>query len=196
MLRFLRIGPEAARARVFDGKFELRIAAHAAEASSAVQGAARSVILMWIAGGLLGLVDVVGVAGGDDLFGVGHHPADGGVDACGAAWSAGGRCWRRAWRSALGMLAHEEQLILAAGGWLQRRGARRELAPRRSPTRAVSPLRAGAGGRERPRVDLLALSGARPGPGVAEVSAAAGAALRSLCGGSGGRGWQAGPGRE
>ena len=110
MLRFLRIGPEAARARVFDGQFELRIAAHAAEASAAVQGAARSVILMWMAGGLLGWwmlsmsrVTTFLVWGVTLLLG---------------AWSlrrglVSGRTMLAARLAvALGMLAHEQQLIL------------------------------------------------------------------------------------
>lgn len=54
MFRFLRIGPDSVRARVFDGQFELRIDARAAEASEPVQGATRQVLLMWVAGGLLG----------------------------------------------------------------------------------------------------------------------------------------------
>lgn len=110
MLRFLRIGPEAVRARVFDGKFELRIAAHAAEASSAVQGAARSVILMWMAGGLLGwwMLSVSRVA----TFLVW------GITLLVGAWSlrrglVSGRTMLAARLAvALGMLAHEEQLIL------------------------------------------------------------------------------------
>ena len=54
MLRFLRVGPDSVRVRVFDGQFEVRIAAQAAEAGESVQGAARSVLMVWIAGGLLG----------------------------------------------------------------------------------------------------------------------------------------------
>lgn len=110
MLRFLRIGPEAARARVFDGKFELRIAAHAAEASAAVQGAARSVILMWMAGGLLGwwMLSMSRVM----TFMVW------GVTLLLGAWSlrrglVSGRTMLAARLAvALGMLAHEQQLIL------------------------------------------------------------------------------------
>jgi hypothetical protein len=120
-LRFLRIGPEAARARVFDGQFELRIAAHAAEASAAVQGAARTVILMWMAGGLLGwwMLSISRVA----TFLVW------GITLLLGAWSlrrglVSGRTMLAARLAvALGMLAHEEQLILppaegrgAAGG--------------------------------------------------------------------------------
>ena len=50
----LGVTPDAVRTRVFDGQFELRVAAQAAEASAPVQGAARTVILMWMAGGLVG----------------------------------------------------------------------------------------------------------------------------------------------
>lgn len=109
-LRFLRIGPEAARARVFDGQFELRIAAHAAEASAAVQGAARTVILMWMAGGLLGwwMLSISRVT----TFLVW------GITLLLGAWSlrrglVSGRTMLAARLAvALGMLAHEEQLIL------------------------------------------------------------------------------------
>lgn len=110
MLRFLRVGPDAVRVRVFDGQFELRIAAQAAEASASVQGAARSVLLMWLAGGLLGwwMLSVSRLAtflvwGATLLLG---------------AWSlrrglVSGRTMLAA-RLAVGlaMLAHEEQLIL------------------------------------------------------------------------------------
>ena len=54
MLRFYQVGGDAVRTRVFDGQFEIRVAAQVAEASASVQGAARTVLLMWIAGGLLG----------------------------------------------------------------------------------------------------------------------------------------------
>ena len=110
MLRFLRVSPEATRARVFDGKFELRIAAHAAEAGAAVQGAARTVLLMWMAGGLLGwwMLSVSRVA----TFLVW------GMTLLLGAWSlrrglVSGRTMLAARLAVgLGMLAHEEQLIL------------------------------------------------------------------------------------
>jgi len=110
MLRFLRVGPDAARARVFDGKFELRIAAQAAEAGEAVQGAARAVLLMWMAGGLLGwwMLSVSRVA----TFLVW------GMTLLLGAWSlrrglVSGRTMLAARLAVgLGMLAHEQQLIL------------------------------------------------------------------------------------
>jgi hypothetical protein len=110
MLRFLRIGPEAVRARVFDGQFEVRIASQAAEAGAAVQGAARSVLVMWLAGGLLGwwMLSVSRVA----TFLVW------GITLMLGAWSlrrglVSGRTMLAARLAVgLGMLAHEEQLIL------------------------------------------------------------------------------------
>ncbi len=110
MLRFLGVGAESARVRVFDGTFELRIASQAAEASASVQSAARSVLLMWFAGGLLGwwMLSVSRVAtflvwGATLLIG---------------AWNlrrglVSGRTMLAARLAVgLGMLAHEEQLIL------------------------------------------------------------------------------------
>ncbi len=110
MLRFLRIGPEAVRARVFDGQFEVRIASQAAEAGAAVQGAARSVLVMWLAGGLLGwwMLSVSRVV----TFLVW------GITLLLGAWSlrrglVSGRTMLAARLAVgLGMLAHEEQLIL------------------------------------------------------------------------------------
>lgn len=110
MLRFLRVSPEAARVRVFDGQFELRVASQAAEASASVQGAARSVLLMWMAGALLGwwMLSVSRVA----TFLVW------GISLLLGAWSlrrglVSGRTMLAARLAVgLGMLAHEEQLIL------------------------------------------------------------------------------------
>jgi hypothetical protein len=110
VLRFLRIGPDAARTRVFDGQFELRIAAHAAEASAAVQGAARTVTLMWMAGALLGwwMLSISRVA----TFLVW------GITLLLGAWSlrrglvSGRTMLAGRLAVALGMLAHEQQLIL------------------------------------------------------------------------------------
>ena len=112
MLRFLRVGPDMARVRVFDGQFELRIAAQAAEAGAAVQGAARTVLLMWMAGALLGwwMLSVSRVA----TFLIW------GLTLLTGAWSlrrglVSGRTMLAARLAVgLGMLAHEEQLILPA----------------------------------------------------------------------------------
>ncbi len=110
MLRFLRIGPDAVRTRVFDGQFELRVAAGAAEVGAPVQSATRTVLLMWMAGGLLGwwMLAVSRVATflvwGLSLL-VGAYSLRRGL--------VSGRTMLAA-RLAVGlaMLAHEEQLIL------------------------------------------------------------------------------------
>lgn len=113
MLRFLRIGPDSARMRVFDGQFEVRIAAQAAEASDSVQGAARQVLLMWIGGGLLGwwLMKTSQIAtmliwGITLLLGalMLRRSLVSGRTMLAARLAVG-----------LGMLAHEEQLILPPG---------------------------------------------------------------------------------
>jgi hypothetical protein len=113
MLRFLRVGPDSVRMRVFDGKFEVRIAAQAAEASDSVQGAARSVLLMWIAGGLLGWwlmassqVATMLIWGITLLLGalMLRRSLVSGRTMLAARLAVG-----------LGMLAHEEQLILPPG---------------------------------------------------------------------------------
>ena len=96
--------------RVFDGQFELRVASQAAEASASVQGAARTVLLMWMAGALLGwwMLSVSRVA----TFLVW------GMTLLVGAWSlrrglVSGRTMLAARLAVgLGMLAHEEQLIL------------------------------------------------------------------------------------
>lgn len=110
MLRFLRIGPDAARARVFDGQFELRIVAQAAEASAAMHGAANLVLSLWLASGLLGwwLLSVsraaTFVVWGLSLI-VGAYSLRRGL--------VSGRTMLAARLAVgLGMLAHEEQLIL------------------------------------------------------------------------------------
>lgn len=114
MFQFLRVGADAVRMRVFDGNFEVRVAAQAAEASAPVQGAARSVLLMWMAGGLLGwwMLSVSRVT----TFLVW------GITLLLGAWSlrrglVSGRTMLAA-RMAVGLalLAHEEQLILPPGG--------------------------------------------------------------------------------
>jgi len=113
MLRFLRIGPDSVRARVFDGQFEVRIAAQAAEATESVQGAARSVLMMWIAGGLLGWwlmatwqVATMLIWGISLLLGalMLRRSLVSGRTMLAARLAVG-----------LGMLAHEEQLILPPG---------------------------------------------------------------------------------
>jgi hypothetical protein len=114
MLRFLRVTPEATRVRVFDGQFELRIAAQAAEASASVQGASRTVLLMWMAGALLGwwMLSVSRVATflvwGLTLL-IGAYSLRRGL--------VSGRTMLAARLAVgLGMLAHEEQLILPPAG--------------------------------------------------------------------------------
>lgn len=113
MLRFLRIGPDSARMRVFDGQFEVRIAAQAAEASDSVQGAARQVLMMWIAGGLLGWwlmatsqIATMLIWGITLLLGalMLRRSLVSGRTMLAARLAVG-----------LGMLAHEEQLILPPG---------------------------------------------------------------------------------
>ena len=121
MLRFLRVGPDMARVRVFDGRFELRIAAQAAEAGDAVQGAARSVLLMWMAGALLGwwMLSVSRVATflvwGLTLL-MGAYSLKRGL--------VSGRTMLAARLAVgLGMLAHEEQLILPPADGSSRGGS-------------------------------------------------------------------------
>lgn len=113
MLRFLRVGPDSVRMRIFDGKFEVRIAAQAADANESVQGAARSVLLMWIAGGLLGWwlmatsqVATMLIWGITLLMGAMmlRRSLVSGRTMLAARLAVG-----------LGMLAHEEQLILPPG---------------------------------------------------------------------------------
>jgi hypothetical protein len=114
MFQFLRIAADAVRTRVHDGQFEVRVAAQVAEASAPVQGAARSVLFMWLAGGLLGwwMLSVSRVT----TFLVW------GITLMLGAWSlrrglVSGRTMLAA-RMAVGLalLAHEEQLILPPGG--------------------------------------------------------------------------------
>ena len=114
MFQFLRVAADAVRTRVHDGEFEVRVAGQVAEASAPVQGAARSVLLMWMAGGLLGwwMLGVSRLA----TFLVW------GVTLMFGAWSlrrgmVSGRTMLAA-RMAVGLalLAHEEQLILPPGG--------------------------------------------------------------------------------
>lgn len=110
MFQFLRVGHDAVRMRVHDGRFEVRVAAAAAEASAPVQGAARSVLLMWLMGGLLGwwMLGVSRVATflvwGLSLV-IGAYSLRRGL--------VSGRTMLSA-RMAVGLalLAHEEQLIL------------------------------------------------------------------------------------
>jgi len=114
MFQFLRIGADAVRVRVHDGQFEVRVAAHAAEATAPVQTTARTVLLMWMAGGLLGwwMLSVSRVA----TFLIW------GITLLLGAWNlrrglVSGRTMLAA-RMAVGLalLAHEEQLILPPGG--------------------------------------------------------------------------------
>lgn len=116
MLRFLRLAPDAVRVRVVEGEFEVRVAGQAAEASEAVQGAARTVLLMWIASALVGFA-LLGVSRVAALlvWGVGLL--------VGSSMLRGGLVSGRTMLAArlvvgLGILAHEEQLILppARGG--------------------------------------------------------------------------------
>lgn len=110
MLRFLRLAPDASRVRVVDGEFELRVAGSAAEASEPAQGAAKMVLMIWIASALLGFF----------LLGSSQFAAL-------LVWSAGLLVGASALRRGLisgrtmlaarlavglGILAHEEQLIL------------------------------------------------------------------------------------
>lgn len=114
MFQFLRVAADAVRMRVHDGNFEIRVAAQAAEASAPVQGAARSVLLMWLAGGLLGWW-MLSVSRATTVL-------VWGITLMLGAWSlrrglVSGRTMLAA-RMAVGLalLAHEEQLILPPGG--------------------------------------------------------------------------------
>lgn len=110
MVRFLRLGIDAIRVRVVDGEFELRIAGSAADASEAAQGAARTVLVIWVASALIGFA----------LLGSSQVAAL-------LVWSVGLLVGASALRRGLisgrtmlaarltvglGILAHEEQLIL------------------------------------------------------------------------------------
>lgn len=110
MLKFLRLAPDAVRVRVALGEFELRVASHAAEASAPAQGAMRTVLMIWVAAALLGfaLLGTLPVAsaliwGISLLFGaqVLRRGVISGRTMLAARLAVG-----------LGLLAHEEQLIL------------------------------------------------------------------------------------
>lgn len=110
MLRFLRLAGDVVSVRVVDGQFELRVAGAAAEASEAAQSATRTVLLIWVASALIGFA----------LLGSSQFAAL-------LVWSAGLLVGASALRRGLisgrtmlaarlavglGILAHEEQLIL------------------------------------------------------------------------------------
>lgn len=110
MLRFLRIAPDAVGLRVVEGEFELRVAGQVADASEPVQGAARLVLGIWVASAILGFA----------LLGSSQMAA---LLVWGIGLLVGAHALRRGQISGrtmlaarlavgLGILAHEEQLIL------------------------------------------------------------------------------------
>lgn len=111
VLQYLGVPRDAIKLRVFDGSFELRVAKHAAEASRPSLDAGKTALQVWIGFGLLGLAAMQFLPSFVAAF----------------IWSAGlllggwqlrrGLVTGRAMLSArlavaLGMLAHEEKLIL------------------------------------------------------------------------------------
>lgn len=111
MLRFLRIGPDAIGLRVVEGEFELRVAGQAADASEPVQGAVRMVLLIWVASGLIGLALLQGGSQMAALltWGVGLLV---GASALRRGQVSGRTMLAARLTVGLGILAHEEQLIL------------------------------------------------------------------------------------
>lgn len=110
MLRFLRLAPDAVGLRVVEGEFELRVAGQAADASEPVQSAVRTVLLIWVMTGLagysmLGTSQTVALLlwAGGLLYGA-HTLRRGQIS---------GRTMLAARLvTGLGILAHEEQLVL------------------------------------------------------------------------------------
>lgn len=110
MLRFLRLQPDAVALRVVEGEFELRVAGQAAEASEPVQGAVRTVLGIWIVSALVGWM----AHGGSQVVAL---LVWGGGLLLGSAMLRRGLVSGRTMLAArlavgLGILAHEEQLIL------------------------------------------------------------------------------------
>lgn len=110
MFRFLRIGPDSIGLRVVEGEFELRVAGQAADASEPVQGAVRTVLLMWVVSGLIGYA-LLGSSqmAGLLVWGVGLLV---GASALRRGQVSGRTMLAARLAVGLGILAHEEQLIL------------------------------------------------------------------------------------
>ncbi len=110
MARFLRLGIDALRVRVIDGEFELRVAASAAEASEPAQGAARTVLVIWVASALIGFA-MLGTSQVAALlvWSVGLLV---GASALRRGLISGRTMLAARLAVGLGVLAHEEQLIL------------------------------------------------------------------------------------
>jgi hypothetical protein len=114
MLRFLRIGPDSIGLRVVEGEFELRVAGQAADASEPVQGAVRTVLMIWIASGLIGFA----LLGSSQMaallvWGIGLLV---GASALRRGQLSGRTMLAARLAVGLGILAHEEQLILPPVG--------------------------------------------------------------------------------
>lgn len=114
MLKFLRLGPDAVRVRVVDGAFELRVAQQAAEASAPVQGALRTVLLIWVAAAVLGFA-LLGTAPFATalIWGISLLV---GAQALRRGLVSGRTMLAARLAVGLGILAHEEQLILPPAG--------------------------------------------------------------------------------
>lgn len=110
MLKFLRIAPDAVGLRVVEGEFELRVAGQAADLSEPVQGAVRMVLMIWVASALLGFT-LLGVSRVAALlvWGVGLLV---GASALRRGQISGRTMLAARLAVGLGILAHEEQLIL------------------------------------------------------------------------------------
>lgn len=116
MLRFLRLTPDVVALRVVEGEFELRVAGQAAEASEPAQGAVRTVLGVWIVSALVGYM----VLGSSQVvallvWGIGLLV---GSAALRRGLVSGRTMLAARLAVGLGILAHEEQLILppARGG--------------------------------------------------------------------------------
>lgn len=110
MLRFLRLTPDMVALRVVEGEFELRVAGQAAEASEPVQGAVRTVLAIWIASAVIGYLalqssQVAGLL----VWGLGLLV---GSAALRRGLVSGRTMLAARLAVGLGILAHEEQLIL------------------------------------------------------------------------------------
>lgn len=114
MLRFLRIGPDSIGLRVVEGEFELRVAGQVADASEAVQGAARTVLMIWIFSAIIGYLLLENSQVAALLaWGIGLLV---GASALRRGQVSGRTMLAARLAVGLGILAHEEQLILPPAG--------------------------------------------------------------------------------
>lgn len=111
LLQYLGVARDAARLRVFDGEFELRVSKAAADASRPALDSGKLALQLWIAFGLLGFAahHFLSAAAAGVLWGIGLLIG---------GWQlrrgiASGRAMLAARLAlALGMMAHEDKMIL------------------------------------------------------------------------------------